>query len=762
MTVGCAPECHETGNLYEHVGGPPLTELSVLTESERKTLHAVARSFDHGIGNAHVDEPVPGYERSKPGESPGDAFNQRATWEEILAGWQPVGESGGIKRWRRPGKAAGYSATTGIRSKAGNDLLTVFSTNAFPFEGVTPEGRPGVTYNKFSAYALLNHDGDFKAAAKGLVTKGYGTPSKNGKRKGEGSSAKPNDKIPTIAIGVDESRVVDEAIKALAKLANIYQRAGLLVQVVRDQPPPCGISKPKDAPRIVPLRLPRLQELMASAANWVQPTEEGDPELRHPPGWAVKAVDARGEWTGILRLDAVVESPILRADGSVLQTPGYDAETGLIFAPQVEFPEVPTNPTQTDVERALGALLAVIVDFPFGTEAHRAAWLSGVLTPLSRFAYHGPAPLHLMDANVRGCGKSLLTDVTGVITAGRSMARMTQPRDEDEFRKRITSLAMAGESLILIDNVAGALGGSSLDAALTATTWSDRILGRSEMASNLPLFATWYATGNNVVLLADTSRRTLHVRLESPEESPEERTGFRQPDLLAWVRQERPRLTVAAMTVLRGYCAAGRPSMGLTPWGSFEGWSDLVRQSIVWCGLPDPGETRQELAGQADVEAVSLAQLIDGWAKIDPNGIGMTIASVMDTIADFQKNFTATMPEEYQQVRDAINELVPARGGRIPTSRSVGMKFNHLRRRIVGGRCLDRRIARMGNLWHVRTADVCGTSGTSGTNSALARGHACAPARTRTREADLTGPASPVSPATTADENADIEEFLRS
>ena len=94
------------------------------------------------------------------------------------------------------------------------------------------------------------------------------------------------------------------------------------------------------------------------------------------------------------------------------------------------------------------------------------------------------------------------------------------------------------------------------------------------------------------------------MRLESPEENPEERTGSRHPDLLAWVRQERPRLTVAAMTILRGYCVAGRPDMGLTPWRSFEGWSDLVRQSIVWCGLPDPGETRQELAGQAGVPTV--------------------------------------------------------------------------------------------------------------------------------------------------------------
>ena len=319
-------------------------------------------------------------------------------------------------------------------------------------------------------------------------------------------ASKPTSKVhgeeglPRILVDVDESRVVNEAIAALAKQPNIYQRGGVLVHVVRNQPPPRGVSRPQDAPRIAPIRFPRLQELMATAASWEKPAGEGETELCHPPGWAVKAVDARGEWQGIRRLDAVVESPILRSDGSVLQTAGYDSETALIFAPQVDFPEVPEKPSRADVRRALDALLAVVEDFPFGADAHRSAWLSGVLTPFSRWAYHGPAPLHLTDGNVRGCGKSLLTDVTGIITAGRAMARMTQPRDEDEFRKRITSLAMAGEPLILIDNVNGALGGSSLDAALTATTWSDRILGRSEMASNVPLFATWYATGNNVVL----------------------------------------------------------------------------------------------------------------------------------------------------------------------------------------------------------------------------------------------------------------------
>jgi KaiC/GvpD/RAD55 family RecA-like ATPase len=178
VTVGSSPRCHPTGNLYEHVHGPKLTDLEVLTEAERNTLHAVARTFDRSVAETHVEPPVRGYERARPGESPGDEFNTRTSWPEILQphGWQLVGESGGIKRWRRPGKASGISATTGILSKAGNELLTVFSTSAAPFEGVNANERPGVCYSKFGAYTLLNHNGDFEAAAKALVQLGYGKP----------------------------------------------------------------------------------------------------------------------------------------------------------------------------------------------------------------------------------------------------------------------------------------------------------------------------------------------------------------------------------------------------------------------------------------------------------------------------------------------------------------------------------------------------------------------------------------------------------
>jgi hypothetical protein len=452
----------------------------------------------------------------------------------------------------------------------------------------------------------------------------------------------------------------------------------------------------------------RIRELLATAAVWVKPAEgEGEPSIVHPPDWTVRAVDARGQWQGIRRLTAVVETPILRADGSILSQPGYDLATGIILRTDTPFTP-PARPTKADAVAAVQALLEVVQDFPFAKPAHRTAWLAGTITPAARYAYHGPAPLTLIDANVRGCGKTLLTDATGLIVSARDMARMSMPRDDDEFRKRITALAVVGELLVLIDNIVGTLGSPSLDAALTATSWSDRILGETAMASGLPLYATWFATGNNVILAADTSRRTLHIRLESPEENPEERTDFHHSNLLAWVRAERPRLAAAAVTILSAYCTAGKPNMGLKPWGSFEGWSDLVRSALVWAGQPDPAETRIELASQADREAAALRQLLEGWKEIDESGAGRTVVEMLRELAEH--------PNQYDAIRGALWELAPPRDGKTFNPRSVGMRLHQLRNRVLGGRYLVRREGRMGAVWTVEEAN-CGTNGTSGTIS---------------------------------------------
>ncbi|HYT93425.1 MAG TPA: DUF3987 domain-containing protein [Gemmataceae bacterium] len=172
LAPGCPAECHETGRLYGHHSGPALCQVGTISAAERALLIRCAWAFDR----KPVDEDKVkhyGGHTIEVGVRVGDDFNQRGFgWAEILTGWTLATKDGKEHRWRRPGKAEGWSATTGVCfSKKNGWELKVFTSNADLFE---PEG----TYSKFAAYALLHHNGDFPAATRALAAKGFGTPTR--------------------------------------------------------------------------------------------------------------------------------------------------------------------------------------------------------------------------------------------------------------------------------------------------------------------------------------------------------------------------------------------------------------------------------------------------------------------------------------------------------------------------------------------------------------------------------------------------------
>ncbi len=375
-------------------------------------------------------------------------------------------------------------------------------------------------------------------------------------------------------------------------------------------------------------------EWKSKTGKWDKPPRQinGDlAESNNPTTWTrFSAVAAcalnRSKWSGIGFVvgGGIIGSDLdgcrdkdgnMRPDGSILQTPGYDYESGILYTPRRKYPEIVPWPMADDVSVAVDAIDEVIADFPFERDEHRAAWFAAMLTPIARFAFDGPAPLFLVDANVRGAGKGLAVDCAGIIATGERLATASYSHDDAEMRKAITSIAMAGDRAVLLDNIGGSFGVPCLDAALTSTKWKDRVLGGNQTI-DLPLLVTWYATGNNVILAGDIPRRICHVRLNSPEEALEEREGFHHADLRNWLHREHPRLLAAALTILRGYIAAGRPDMKLKSWGTYEEWSALVRNALVWLGLPDPGATRQELAKTkmklpAELKPEAITAIID-------------------------------------------------------------------------------------------------------------------------------------------------------
>tara|TARA_R110002072_G_scaffold303108_2_gene493855 strand:+ start:15314 stop:17941 length:2628 start_codon:yes stop_codon:yes gene_type:complete len=537
------------------------------------------------------------------------------------------------------------------------------------------------------------------------------------------------DDRPEVLITFDEAAVTSEVLKFLGKLdsetpwlnpdeaerATIYQRGGVLVQIVNDsRSGATGLSLSEAVPQIRPLPKSLIRERITQAVQLVEEvnTEDGPvPVQKRPCEWLVQAIHNRGDYNGCVRpLTGITQTPTLRPDGSVIQTPGYDELTGFLYKPTCEFPEVPEHPTKAETAAAVAELMEVIVDFPFETDAHRSVWVALVLTLLVRPAIDGPCPLFVFDANTPGAGKTLLADVAEIIAQGSPMARKTWPGSEEEVRKFITAIAIEGVPSILIDNAVSSLGGPSLDAVLTGTTWNDRILGKSQTTGPLPLNTTWTATGNNLELSADTARRTLAARLNSPEEHPEDRTGFSRPDLKKSVRENRPRLAVAGLTIVRAYYEAGCPNSGLTPWGSFESWSGVVRDAMVFAGLADPCAARDAVRN-ADQSSERVRLIHAGLEEVDVGDDGLTTA---DMVRLLSRSVGQDDADPWPCLRAAITEVC---GSKIDASR-IGYQLRKYLGRVCGGKRLANRKGHGGvKRWFVEPLVPAVISDSGGCNS---------------------------------------------
>lgn len=491
----------------------------------------------------------------------------------------------------------------------------------------------------------------------------------------------------TILIDTAEHRVVAETVAALAADPDLYQRGGMLVRVLRDTQPKDGVTRPTGSPTIQALPPANLRERMTRFATFTKFNKRGEVVLAHPAAWLVAAVDVRADWPGIRHLAGVSDAPVLRADGSVWQTPGYDQRTGVLFETSQSFPPIHPETDIDDASAAVDTLLEVVCDFPFEAPEHRAAWLASLLTPLARFAFEGPAPLFLVDANIRAAGKGLLAQTIARIVLGRDMPVSSYAHEDEEMRKRVTSIALAGDRLVLLDNIEGLFGNATLSRALTACSWKDRLLGCNQEI-DLPLLSAWYATGNNVSITGDVARRTMHVRLDVLDERPEGRMGFRHPNLLAWIGQERPRLLAAALTILVAFCRAGRPSQDLTPYGSFEGWSDLVRQAVVWVGLPDPHLTQVRLVEVADVGAGALREFLLAWKGLNADR-PVVLSQMLAELYAPRPGLELGDPTDAAIMRAAIENLVGGPAGKTPSTRALGNRLRGFRRRVMGGQFLD-------------------------------------------------------------------------
>jgi hypothetical protein len=475
----------------------------------------------------------------------------------------------------------------------------------------------------------------------------------------------------------ESARCTDEISKYLADQGELYERGQALLDVGQD-----GQTKLVTTSTIKYLagtscNLVRFD----SKSKALRPTDLTDT--------VAQLILGRSGHGVFRKLSAIITAPTMTVEGRVISTPGYDEATGLLLINRHEagFTHHIKRPTASQLQAAFDELWYPVKDFPVDGDSSRSCLLAAMLTAVFRSSLP-TAPAFGFDAPTQGSGKTKLAQCVAALATGRVESLSPPPSTDEETRKNLATALAKSRAVLILDNMESQLKSAVLAAFLTAPTWSDRLLGGNtdiEGANRMLVLIT----GNNLAPVGDIVRRLLTIRIDPQLEAADvwKREFALEP--LDYIVRTRQRLVAAALTIVSGYLAAGRPKMVTGRLASFEDWDGMVRQPIVWLGqqgitgLCDP-VVRLSEAAAVDPDAMRLACLTQQWHTI--------FGSTSQALAEVVKR---------HELRDELTEVATDRQGLI-NSRMLAAYLRQRIGKIVDGHHIERVDGRSNtSLWRV-------------------------------------------------------------
>ncbi|MCA9557831.1 MAG: toprim domain-containing protein [Myxococcales bacterium] len=395
-----------------------------------------------------------------------------------------------------------------------------------------------------------------------------------------------------------------ESSVAATEVAPLFVRGGRMVR----------IDTSEGSPTVAELDEVEIYGQLARVADWFHEMPEG-PEPTQPNPAVSRDMRVYPP-AGLPPLDDVVATPVFGADGALIHRPGYHEAHRLWLHrdPGLALHPIGAHPSEAAVRQARTLLLDELLgDFRFVAPADRAHALAALLLPFARRLIDGFTPLHLVEAPTPGSGKGLLCNLIALVATGRPCASRALPTAEEEIRKMVTAELTQARPVILLDNLPEkrSLDSSTLAAVLTSDPWTDRLLGETRMLS-LPNRALWLATGNNPTLSDELARRSIRIRLDTREEMPWKRSGFRHPNIRRWAQDHRGKLVQAALVLVQAWVAAGRPHSSRRL-GSFEEWVGVLGGVLEVAGVPGFLDNLDDLYARSNAERNAWTELVVAW-----------------------------------------------------------------------------------------------------------------------------------------------------
>ena len=366
---------------------------------------------------------------------------------------------------------------------------------------------------------------------------------------------------------------------------------------------------------IEPLDKSSMRYELARAAKWMRPgSDDGKFVPTKPPSEVVADMLASRVQDRIIPvLKGVTTIPIFTRDGTLIDRPGFDYDTGIFYRPTCDV-LVPPDPSKEEVVAARDRLLTVLQDFPFEDESDRTHSFSLMLEHVAREMWDGSSPMYIFNKPSPGTGASLLVSCISIIPLGQPAPEKSVPTTETEMEKVLTTFLMEGSPFVFLDNATWLMS-STLSMALTAQRYKARILGVSQSVE-VPVRCSWVVTGNNPEVSDEMYRRMIDIRLDAHVERPEERplSSFRIPNLRRWVEENRPALVSAVLTIVQGWVKAGMPD-GERSKASYEDWARVMGGIIAFAGVEGFLETPPDRR-PSDPDFDEMRSLIIRWMRL--------------------------------------------------------------------------------------------------------------------------------------------------
>lgn len=331
----------------------------------------------------------------------------------------------------------------------------------------------------------------------------------------------------------------------------------------------------------------------------------------------------------LLRVN-VVRLPVMRADGRIELLPkGYDAESGIITMKDcLEYDE------EWELERAKLFLDDFFAEFPFVNERSKAVHICA-LTAVYGASLLPPGAKRLnfaYRANQPRSGKGLLMQSAIVGPCGPFVQIQAIADSKEEFRKILDTEALNGSPYIVLDEVENRLRNRTLNAFITATVWSGRLMN-SQRKFAVPQTSIVFIAGNNIELSSDLSGRFLLVDLNVDEADPQSRVLKHVIDEVHLARDDVRADLLSSMWALIRSWDEGKRLAPATVYRGFELFSGIYGGMVQHAGYGNPLEST---AAEVDPDFADMSRVVERLAEGVENRAEYEFQDVIEVCRELQ------------------------------------------------------------------------------------------------------------------------------